>query len=141
MLATQEGIVAQDAPVRTVLAGIDDLFFLSKVQSTAKAAGIRLVEAPSAAKLEAALNAETPDLILLDLISAACRPIEFLLKIKTAAGRKTIPVVGFLSHVQVELAQEAREAGCDAVLPRSKFSAGLARILRDFPSGGTVGGS
>jgi CheY-like chemotaxis protein len=122
-----------------VLAGIDDLFFLAKVQSTAKAAGVRLVEAPDAAKLEAALNAGIPDLILLDLNCAACRPLEFLQAIKQIPGRKEIPVVGFLSHVQVDLVQAARGAGCDVVLPRSKFSASLAQILQGFPGGGAVG--
>jgi hypothetical protein len=37
--------------------------------------------------------------------------------------------VGFLSHVQTELAEKALAAGCQEVLPRSKFTADLAEIL------------
>jgi hypothetical protein len=37
--------------------------------------------------------------------------------------------VGFLSHVQTELAELARAAGCQDVMPRSKFTAELAQIL------------
>jgi hypothetical protein len=38
-------------------------------------------------------------------------------------------VVAFLSHVQVELAAQARAAGCDEVMPRSSFTQNLAAIL------------
>jgi hypothetical protein len=38
-------------------------------------------------------------------------------------------MVGFLSHVQVDLAEQARAAGCDEVMPRSKFTRDLAQIL------------
>jgi hypothetical protein len=37
--------------------------------------------------------------------------------------------VGFLSHVQIDLAEQARAAGCSEVMPRSKFTKDLATIL------------
>ena len=42
---------------------------------------------------------------------------------------KDIPLLGFFSHVQVELQRRAREAGYDAILPRSVFARDLANIL------------
>ena len=116
--------------VRTVLAGIDDLFFLAKVRSAAQALGIRLMEASDPQELMASLEAVRPDLIILDLNCAACRPLEFIGRIKNEPRYRIIPVVGFLSHVQVQLECAASQAGCDRVLPRSRFSAGLAEILQ-----------
>ena len=43
-------------------------------------------------------------------------------------------VVAYLSHVQVELAAAAKEAGADTVLPRSAFSAKLPEILQQSPA-------
>jgi hypothetical protein len=40
-----------------------------------------------------------------------------------------VRVVGFLSHVQTDLAAQARAAGCDEVMPRSAFTQNLAAIL------------
>jgi hypothetical protein len=40
-----------------------------------------------------------------------------------------VPTVGFLSHVQKDLAVAAREAGCDRVVARSAFTKDLPRIL------------
>jgi hypothetical protein len=37
--------------------------------------------------------------------------------------------VGFLSHVQDDLALAAREAGCDRVMARSAFVENLPRII------------
>ena len=43
-------------------------------------------------------------------------------------------VIAFLSHVQTELAERARAAGCQDVMPRSKFTQDLAAILRGAKS-------
>jgi hypothetical protein len=38
-------------------------------------------------------------------------------------------VIAFGAHVQADRLRSAREAGCDEVMPRSKFSATLPEIL------------
>jgi DNA-binding NarL/FixJ family response regulator len=45
------------------------------------------------------------------------------------ATQKELPIVAFLSHVQTELAIQAKAAGSSEVLPRSVFTQNLARIL------------
>jgi DNA-binding NarL/FixJ family response regulator len=41
----------------------------------------------------------------------------------------TLPVIGFLSHVQTDLAARAKAAGFQQVMPRSQFTTQLAQIL------------
>ena len=48
---------------------------------------------------------------------------------KLQAGGNPVPVIGFLSHVQTDLAARARSAGCKQVLPRSSFTQNLSEIL------------
>jgi hypothetical protein len=43
-------------------------------------------------------------------------------------------LVGILSHVQLDLAEKARAAGCANVMPRSKFTSNLATILAQAKS-------
>jgi hypothetical protein len=57
-----------------------------------------------------------PDLRVSDVLAAL-----------PAANRPT--VIAFGPHVQTARLDEAREAGCDDVFPRSKFSASLTHIL------------
>ena len=52
-----------------------------------------------------------------------------LQSVRSDAATQDIPTVGFLSHVQKDLAVAAREAGCDRVMARSAFTRDLPRIL------------
>jgi hypothetical protein len=50
------------------------------------------------------------------------------------AGQPGLPLIAFLSHVQTDLAQQARAAGCTQVMPRSQFTHDLATILAQAKS-------
>ena len=113
-----------------VLALVDDLFFQSKMAETARHVGVTLQTVSSGAALVAAVAAPAataPRLLLVDL-NARQGPLEAIESLH--ASGNSLPVIAFLSHVQVELAERARAAGCRQVMPRSQFTAGLADILR-----------
>jgi CheY-like chemotaxis protein len=115
----------------TFLAIVDDLFFLSKIQQTAKLLGVR-VEMVTPGKL-AERAAQIPIRgVILDLNYRSGSALDTLRVIKADAKLGTTLVVGFLSHVQTDLAAAAREAGCDLVLARSTFSQKLPELLRDL---------
>jgi CheY-like chemotaxis protein len=115
----------------TLLAVVDDLFFLSKIQQTAKLLGVR-VEAVTPGKL-AERTAQSPVRgVILDLNHRSGSALDALRAIKADAKIGPTPVVGFLSHVQTDLAAAAREAGCDFVLARSTLSQKLPELLRDL---------
>lgn len=114
---------------RTLIAVVDDMFFVSKIQATAKALGaiVRFPRTLDAAR-EAA-NEETPDLVVVDLHNQKLSPLELAREFKTNERLQNIPLLGFFSHVQVELQKQAEEAGYDQILPRSVFARDLADIL------------
>ena len=51
-------------------------------------------------------------------------------KLKASSETKGISLIGYLSHIQVELKQQAQEAGCDMVLARSAFSQNMPQIFK-----------
>jgi CheY-like chemotaxis protein len=112
--------------VADVLALVDDLFFQSKVTETARRLGVALQTVPNGKALLAAAAAQTHKLVLVDL-NARQGALEAVSQLKAAGNSQ--PIVGFLSHVQTELAEQALAAGCQDVMPRSKFTAELAEIL------------
>ena len=115
--------------VPVILSAVDDLFFSSKIESAANLAGVRVVSARNARQLEELLATLAPRMIILDLNSEACAPLEAVRRIKSDERLSHTPVIGFVSHVQRELINEARRAGYDQVMPRSFFSANLLKIL------------
>jgi len=100
-----------------VAALIDDLFFQLKVAETAKQLGIEFKVASNPDALFTLLDPPTR-LVIVDLNSRN-QPVATIEKLR--ATQKELRVVAFLSHVQTELAAQARAAGCLEVMPRSVF--------------------
>ena len=114
---------------RTVLAGVEDLLFRSKISETASSLGIEAVFPRNPKRLLEAIHESPPDLLILDLNSARFEPLALLRITRSDETTRDVPTVGFLSHVQKDLAVAAREAGCDRVVARSAFTKDLPRIL------------
>ena len=119
----------------SVVAVVDDLFFVSKLQETARLVGAPLAIVRAAAFHLDDLRQQKPALIIFDLNTTSGNAAELVRQLKSDAELKEIPVVAFFSHVQVELQRAAQEAGCDQILPRSQFTATLPQLLRQFAPG------
>ncbi len=109
-----------------VLALLDDLFFQAKILETAKQLGIAVRTATTSDALLAGIAKETPKLVIVDL-NARDTPLQAIEKVR--AAQPSLPLIAFLSHVQTDLAEQARAAGCTQVMPRSQFTRDLATIL------------
>ena len=94
-----------------VAAYVPDLMDRSKL---AAAGDVTFVAAPGE------LAGTTADLVVVDLSRAG---------VLEALAHVDARTIGFGSHVDHELLAAAREAGCDEVLPRSRFFARLGDLL------------
>lgn len=115
----------------SVLAFVDDLFFQAKILETAKQAGVNVRTFTTSEALVAEIKKQAPKLVIVDL-NARNKPVEAIASVRHTAP--DVPVIAFLSHVQVELAQRASEAGSTTVMPRSQFTRELATILAQAKS-------
>jgi PleD family two-component response regulator len=114
---------------RRILAGVEDLLFRSKISETASRLGIEAAFPRNPRRLLEALRESPPDLLVLDHNSARFEPLTLLKDVRSDEATRDVRTVGFLSHIQKDLAVAAREAGCDRVVARSAFTKNLARIL------------
>jgi hypothetical protein len=106
--------------MNTIVAYVPDLMDRSKVQAAGGGA-VRFISSP-AALAEAASDAAVR-LAIVDLSRPGALDA---LPLLAAVGVRTI---GFGSHVDHELLDAARTAGCDEVLPRSAFFRRLEGLL------------
>ena len=114
---------------RRVVAAVEDLLFRSKIAETANTLGVEALFPRSPKKLVERIHESPPDLLVLDLNSARFEPMQLLKQLKSDEASRGVPVVGFLSHVNKDLAVAARESGCDRVVARSAFTKDLPEIL------------
>jgi CheY-like chemotaxis protein len=126
-----EQTIASDGPTR-VVCFIDDLFFLAKIQETARKLGVKVEFVKAEKEIIDRLTSDgeqKPSLIIFDLNNANAKPLTLIPKLKSKLKKQT-SIVGFLSHLQGDLKVKAQEAGCDMVVPRSAFSQNLPALLR-----------
>ena len=117
--------MSEDGATGKVVAILNDLIFETKIRSTARALGIDITVVRSVAAFDAEPGGIRPSLLIVDLNTAGVDAV--------AAGNVLTPrpyVVAFVSHVDQDLAKQAAEAGADQVMPRSRFTAELPRILQ-----------
>lgn len=118
------------ADMHAIIAVVDDLFFASKIRGTGEHVGAQVQFVKSIAAAVDKARAEAPALVIVDLNAGCCDAVELARTFKGDDNLNLIPLLGFFSHVQVELQQAALAAGFDRVMPRSAFTKNLAEILR-----------
>ena len=114
---------------KRVLAVLTDLFFTVKLADAAKRSGLAIEFVKDSAEVLAKAR-QNPALIIFDLNYAAVEPLTLISKLKGDAETKSISLLGYVSHVQGELKQQAQEAGCNMVLARSAFSQNIPQIFK-----------
>jgi hypothetical protein len=126
--------IAEDAPTK-IFFFIEDLFFIAKIQETARKLGVKVAfvknDKEAIASLVGGEEEDRPGLIVFDLNNANAKPLTLIPKLKAKLKRST-SIVGFLSHLQGDLKAKAVEAGCDTVMPRAAFSQNLPNLLRRY---------
>ena len=115
---------------KKILAVVEDLMFTVKISDAAKRAGLDVEFVKSERDVIEKATQEKPLLIILDLNFTAVQPLKLISKVKSDGEMKQISVIGYLSHVQGELKQQAQEAGANIVMARSAFSQNLQQILK-----------
>ena len=114
---------------------VEDLFVTAKVQETARKQGVKVAfvknDKESLAELMADRETDKPGLIVIDLNNVAAKPMTLIPKLKTKF-KKSVSIIGFLSHIQGDLKAKATEVGCDTVMPKAAFSTNLPNLLRRY---------
>ena len=113
----------------TVLMISRDLFFGSKVTGAAQAWGCRVELEGDVASALAKAGSEEFRCIILDLATAGLAVADLTASLPDATRPA---VIAYGSHVNAARLQEAVEAGCDEVMPRSRFNSSLQQVLERY---------
>lgn len=108
-----------------VLVAVRDLLFRSRISAAAERLGIPVSLAPRGTPLSEAARALGAGTILADLGEPGV-----LDEIRAAKQAGRVRVVGFLGHLEQDLARAAAQAGVDEVLSRGQLAQRLDDVLR-----------
>ncbi len=108
-----------------ILAVVDDLIFQAKLEAAAAHLGTPLTIVADAER--ARPSGQEWSRVLIDLNLSGGDALAMVRQLRQA--HPDLPVIGYCSHIQHDLQQQALEAGCTTVLPRSAFVQQLPELL------------
>ena len=108
-----------------------DMIFTSKVTGTARELGHRVMVAGNVALVSAMIEQWTPVVVFVDLAAGELVATPAILAYRKLAG-DAVPFLAFGSHVDTAALDAAAAAGCNPVMPRSKFSAELPMLIAKY---------
>src|SRR6266849_2710726 len=116
-----------------VLVVVDDLFFLTKIQTTLKHLGLTAqVLTQRAAVQDYVRTTVTPVLVIVDLTLRTDDAVAVIRTIRATDSGAPSAILAFGAHVAVETRQQALQAGADRVVAKSEFAKHLPDLIQQF---------
>ncbi len=112
----------------------DDMIFTSRITGVADYYKLNLKVVPSAERLQDEAPDVNPSCVILDVHNPGLQ-IDDLVKHLRENYDSSLFILGYGSHVAADVLKAARQAGCDLVLPRSKFVEDLPNELPNWFAG------
>jgi len=114
-----------------ILVVVDDLFFLTKIQTTLKHLGlVGQVMTQCVTLQDYVRTAVTPALVIVDLTLRTDDAVAVIHTIRATERGASIPILAFGSHVAVKTRQQALQAGADRVVAKSELSNHLPDLIQ-----------
>ncbi|MDR3634956.1 MAG: HAD family phosphatase [Isosphaeraceae bacterium] len=108
-----------------------DLLFTSKITGTARELGRRVLVAGNTALATEMIGQWRPTVVFVDLAAGSLVSVPALTAFIAQAGPGTT-FIAFGSHVDTDALAAAKAAGCNLVLPRSRFTTELAGLIQKY---------
>lgn len=120
---------------KTICVVADDMFFSSKIENTARGLDIGVIKVKNRDELLSKIEGKTFDLVIIDLASRKIDAEKIFAELKNSKKHGKVFCIGYLPHVERELADKFREKGLDLVIPRSKFSREMSMVIKKHIEG------
>ena len=117
--------------VKTVLVAVTDVFFYTKVRDALLPKGYKLERARSQDDIAGKAAAVNPSAVILNMNDQTLDAFQALETLKTDPRFKTIPILAFANHEEVETWNRARAMGVTKIVSRNEFSSRTKDLLEE----------
>jgi len=115
---------------KTILVAVTDIFFYTKVRDALMAKGYRIERART--QQDIAEKASTiPSAFILNMNDETLNAFQALETLTADARLKTIPILAFANHEEVDTFNRAKALGVTKIVSRNEFSARLKDLVEE----------
>src|SRR3989475_8225374 len=114
---------------KTILVGVTDIFFYTKVRDALMSKGYRIERARTQQDIAEKASATIPSAFILNMNDETLNAFQALETLSADARLKTIPILAFANHEEVDTFNRARALGVTKIVSRNEFSARLRELL------------
>jgi PleD family two-component response regulator len=119
---------------KTILVGVTDIFFYTKVRDALMSKGYKIDRARTQQDIAKKASA-TPSAFILNMNDERLDAFQALESLKVDASMKTIPILAFANHEEVDTFNRARALGVTKIVSRNEFSSRLKELVEEMISG------
>ena len=116
---------------KTILVAITDIFFYTKVRDALVPNGYKIEKARVQPDIAEKASAANPVTIILNMNDMALDAFQALETLKGDPRLKTIPVLAFANHEEVDTWNRARALGVTKIVSRNEFSARTRELIEE----------
>ena len=116
---------------KTILVAVTDIFFYSKVRDALMSKGYQIERARTQQDIAEKASATIPSAFIVNMNDETLNAFQALETLTTDARLKTIPILAFANHEEVDTFNRARTLGVTKIVSRNEFSARLKDLVEE----------
>jgi PleD family two-component response regulator len=116
---------------KTVLVGVTDIFFYTKVRDALMSKGYRIERARIQQDIAEKASATIPSAFILNMNDETLNAFQALETLTADARLKTIPILAFANHEEVDTFNRAKALGVTKIVSRNEFSTRLKDLVEE----------
>jgi PleD family two-component response regulator len=119
---------------KTILVAVTDIFFYTKVRDALMSKGYKIERARTQQDIAEKASATTPSAFILNMNDESLDAFQALETLKSDTSMKTLPILAFANHEEVDTFNRARALGVTKIVSRNEFSAHLRELVEELVS-------
>ncbi len=120
---------------KTILVAVTDIFFYTKVRDALMSKGYRIERARTQEDIAEKASATAPSAFILNMNDERLDAFQALETLNADAGMKTIPILAFANHEEVDTFNRAKALGVTKIVSRNEFSSRLKDLVEEVLKG------
>src|SRR5512134_3028600 len=116
---------------KTILVGVTDIFFYTKVRDALMSKGYRIERARTQQDIADKASATSPSAVILNMNDETLNAFQDLETLKADIRLKALPILAFANHEEVDTFNRARALGVTKIVSRNEFSSRLKDLVEE----------